>query len=98
MEHEYEHRSVDPAPRGRLGPGGAWHAEIVRLVRRLRPDRNGWLPGAARLRPGTAERAVRGIIGDRRRFAAGTRPRDTDRGRNDRRRDGGSGRQRASET
>src|SRR5216110_332164 len=98
MEHEYEHRSVDPAPRGRAGTGGAWHAEIVRLVRRLWPERNVWLPGAARLRPGTAERVVRGIGGDRRRFAAGARPRDTDCGGNDRRRDDGGGGQRAPET
>src|SRR6266571_3866524 len=97
MEHEYEHRSVDPAPRGRPGTSGARHAEVVRLVRRLWAVRNGWLPGAAWLRPGTAERAVRGIGGDRGRSAVGAGPRDTDRGSNDRRRDGGGGGQRASE-
>src|SRR6266699_3222473 len=97
MEHEYEHRPVDPTPRSRAGPGGAWHAEVVRLVRRLWAVRNGWLPGAAWLRPGTAERAVRGIGGGRGRSAVGAGPRDTDRGSNDRRRDGGGGGQRASE-
>src|SRR5204862_6459304 len=97
MEREYEHRSVDPAPRSRPGTGVAWHGDIGRLVRRLWPRRNGWFLGAAWLRPGTAKCVVRRIGRDRRRFTAGSGPRDTDCGGNDRRRDGGGGGQRASE-
>src|SRR5882762_9772139 len=97
MEYEHEHRSAYPAPRRRPGAGGAWHAETVWLVRRLWPDRDGGLPGATRLRTGTAERAVRRIGGDGRWLAAGAGPGDACGGGNDHRRDGGGGGQRASE-